>query len=64
MVQNRIVELKTREQTNRDIVHIDDVQNGRRRIPGCSTTLTKIVKNQLLAAVDIFEGQYIEVSIH
>eukprot|EP01038_Epipyxis_sp_PR26KG_P010945 gene10945-14697_t len=54
-------ETSVRQTLNRDLIHIDDVHNEVGRIPGCASLLTKFENNKLVAAVDIKQGEYIEV---
>jgi hypothetical protein len=51
-----------RTSLDRDVTHVDDVQNGFGRIPGCSSLLTKVEDNKLVANRDISKGDYIEVA--
>ena len=57
-----LAEISTRRHSNREVIHHTDVQSAHGRIPGCPTLLTRISNNRLVAAVDIEEGEYIEVA--
>ena len=64
-LERNISEVETRLQPHRELLRVDDVQNDSnfsRRVPGCTTVMTKILNGQVFANVDILEGEIIEVS--
>lgn len=62
--QRNIHEVSSRQQINRNVIHIDNIYNSSTRIPGCATELTYIdpITNQIKAKRKITKDDIIEIS--
>eukprot|EP01038_Epipyxis_sp_PR26KG_P012650 gene12650-16959_t len=58
----RLEELSTRKTSNRDVLHIDDVQQSPGRIPGCAHKYTKIIGQHLISKEFIPKDTTIEIA--
>jgi hypothetical protein len=62
--QRELHEVSSRQQINRNVIHIDNIHNSSTRIPGCPSLLTFIdpITNQIKAKRNIKKGDIIEIS--